>query len=60
VCEHDTVAPPEATMKHARNAPLCEAKLYPYRHFEIYTGAAFEVMARDQLEFLRRVVPLVP
>lgn len=57
VCEKDSVAPPKATIKYAKAAPLCEIKVYPYGHFEIYTDEPFDIITKDQLEFLSRVVP---
>lgn len=59
VCETDSVAPAKQTLKHASVAPLCETKVYPYGHFDIYTDEPFDLLTRDQLEFLGRVVPLV-
>jgi hypothetical protein len=32
-------------------------RLYPYGHFDIYLGEAFERVVSDQLEFLSRHVP---
>jgi hypothetical protein len=57
VCEPDTVAPARATQRHARKAPKGEVRLYPYGHFDIYLGEAFERVVGDQLEFLSRHVP---
>jgi pimeloyl-ACP methyl ester carboxylesterase len=59
VCEQDSVAPPGPTIAYANAAQACELKRYPYGHFEIYTGAPYEHVTRDQLEFLARVVPMV-
>lgn len=58
VCEHDSVAPAAATLRHALNAPRCDTRVYPYGHFDIYTDEPFDVMTRDQLAFLHRVVPV--
>jgi hypothetical protein len=58
VCERDSVAPPQPTIAYARAAPMCELKTYPYGHFEIYTGEAYERVTADQLAFLQRVVPI--
>lgn len=60
VCEHDSVAPSGPTVRYARAAPLCETRVYPYGHFDIYTDEPFEVMTGDQLAFLQRVVPALP
>lgn len=57
-CERDSVAPPGPTIRYANGAPQCELKTYPYGHFEIYVGDAFEHIIADQLAFLQRVVPV--
>lgn len=58
VCDTDTVAPAAATLRHLQRAPRAEIKRYPEGHFEIYVGAAFERVVADQIDFLRRHVPL--
>jgi pimeloyl-ACP methyl ester carboxylesterase len=58
VCEHDSVAPAEPTLRYARAAPRGEVKVYPYDHFDVYVGEAYAVVARDQLDFLARTVPV--
>jgi dienelactone hydrolase len=58
VCEPDSVAPSRATLRHARRAPMGEIKLYPEGHFDIYVDGGFERVARDQIDFLHRNVPL--
>lgn len=58
VCETDTVAPAKATLRHAARAPQGEIKRYREGHFDIYVGQAFERVVADQLEFLRRHVPV--
>ncbi len=60
VCDNDSVAPPEATVAHAKRGSTCELRRYPYNHFEIYVGEPFEVAIRDQISFLERVVPTQP
>lgn len=57
VCEHDSVAPPGPTLALARAAKTCEVATYPYGHFDIYTGQAYDRITADQLAFLQRVVP---
>jgi len=52
VCEHDTVAPSEVTLKHVRKAPLGTVKTYRAGHFEFYVGEAFEQLVEDQTRFL--------
>jgi fermentation-respiration switch protein FrsA (DUF1100 family) len=54
VCDGDTVAPAEATVKFARGARRGEVKRYPVGHFEIYLGEAWERAVADQTEFLSR------
>lgn len=58
VCNQDSVAPAKATLKHAAKAPKGEIIQYNEGHFEIYLGEAFEQNIADQLDFLRRHVPL--
>ena len=54
VCEHDSVAPAEAAVRHARCGRNVELRTYPIGHFEIYFGEHFERAVGDQLDFLRR------
>jgi pimeloyl-ACP methyl ester carboxylesterase len=58
VCEGDSVAPAGRTIRYARAASCCEMKVYPYDHFDIYTGEPYALVARDQLDFLARTVPV--
>ena len=58
VCDTDSVAPARATLRHAKRAPRGEILRYAEGHFDIYVGAAFERVVADQIEFLRRSVPL--
>lgn len=58
VCDTDTVAPAAATLRHLARAPLAEVHRYAAGHFDIYVGDAFERVAGDQIDFLRRHVPL--
>jgi hypothetical protein len=51
------VAPAKPTIAYAKAAPSCELKVYPYGHFDIYRGEPFQVVIKDQLSFLARVVP---
>lgn len=57
VCDADTVAPPRPTLKYAAQAPNSTVLRYPFGHFDIYVGEAFEKAIADQIEFLQRVVP---
>jgi len=54
VCDHDSVAPAKATLHAAKQAPTAEVMRYPYGHFDIYVGDAFERVVADQINFLRR------
>lgn len=58
VCEGDSVAPAKQTLRHAASAPRCEVKVYPYDHFDIYTGEPYAIVSKDQLDFLARTVPV--
>ncbi|VWB44967.1 alpha/beta hydrolase [Burkholderia lata] len=58
VCDTDSVAPAKATLRHADRAQRREIKHYPDGHFDIYVGEAFERVIEDQLDFLRRIVPV--
>lgn len=58
VCDKDSVAPPGPTIRYANAAPFCELKSYPYGHFDIYTGSAYEHITADQVDFLSRVFPV--
>ena len=57
VCDADTVAPAEATLRHAAKAPRGEIRRYPVGHFDIYIGEPFERVVADQLAFLHTHVP---
>lgn len=54
----DTVAPAKATLRHVAHTPLREIRRHPDGHFDIYVGDAFERVVKDQLDFLRRTVPV--
>jgi pimeloyl-ACP methyl ester carboxylesterase len=58
ICETDSVAPAGPTRRYARKAPRGEVRLYREGHFDIYVGAAFERVVTDQLDFLKRHIPL--
>lgn len=57
VCDHDTVAPAPATLRHAARAPRGEVRRYDTGHFDIYIGEDFERVVADQIAFLREHVP---
>jgi pimeloyl-ACP methyl ester carboxylesterase len=54
VCEHDSVAPAKAAIRHAERGHDVELRRYPIGHFEIYWGDGFERAVADQVDFLRR------
>jgi pimeloyl-ACP methyl ester carboxylesterase len=54
ICDEDSVAPAETSVKDAQSAPHGEVKRYPTGHFEIYVGEWFEKAVADQTEFLTR------
>ncbi|EMY3472292.1 alpha/beta hydrolase, partial [Acinetobacter baumannii] len=58
VCDTDSVAPSKTTLRHASHTPNHEIKHYADGHFEIYVGEAFERVVRDQIDFLKRIVPV--
>lgn len=60
VADQDGVAPANATLRHARNAPRGEIKTYATGHFDIYAGQWFEPVIADQLHFLARHVHPIP
>ncbi len=58
VSNHDTVTPPEQTLRYARTAPRGEIKTYEAGHFAFYLGEPFEELITDQIEFLTRHLQL--
>lgn len=54
VSDHDTVTPPEQTLRYASTAPQGEIRTYDAGHFAFYLGEPFEQIVTDQLEFLTR------
>jgi dienelactone hydrolase len=54
VSNHDTVTPPEQTLRYARTAPRGEIKTYEAGHFAFYLGEPFEELVTDQIDFLTR------
>lgn len=57
VCDHDTVAPAPATLRHAARAPRGEIRRYDAGHFDIYIGEEFDRVISDQIAFLLNHVP---
>ncbi len=58
ICETDSVAPAGPTRRYAKKAPRGEVRLYREGHFDIYVGEAFERVVADQLDFLKRHIPV--
>ncbi len=58
ICETDSVAPAGPTRRYAKKAPRGEVRRYRDSHFDIYVGEAFERVVADQLDFLKRHIPL--
>jgi fermentation-respiration switch protein FrsA (DUF1100 family) len=54
VCDTDSVAPADTTLRYAARAPHGEVKRYPEGHFDIYVDDAFERAVADQLAFLEK------
>lgn len=60
ICAPDSVAPAVPTRRFAARAPRGEVAVYTDGHFDIYAGDGFERVVTDQLDFLRRHVPVTP
>jgi len=58
ICRKDTLAPANASQRHAEKAPRGEVKVYPIGHFDIYLGEAFDQAVADYIDFLQRHVPV--
>ena len=54
IADLDATVPPGAAQKTAERLPNAEVKHYPFGHFEICIGQAFELVVADQVAFLRR------
>jgi fermentation-respiration switch protein FrsA (DUF1100 family) len=59
VAEGDTIAPADAAATAASRMPRVTLIRYDADHFEPYTSPHFDAFIADQLDFLRRTVPLV-
>lgn len=57
LCEKDSVAPAAPAQLHLQRIPKVEIRLYPYGHFDIYLGQAFERVVADEIAFLLKHVP---
>ena len=53
-CDGDALAPASRTAALVSKAPCAEVKRYPFGHFDIYVGTAFEEAVSDQAAFLSR------
>ncbi len=58
VMEHDTITPTKPTLKWLGRASRIETRAYPGGHFDIYFEPLRDQAITDQLDFLRRVVPV--
>jgi pimeloyl-ACP methyl ester carboxylesterase len=58
VMEHDTITPTKPTLKWLSRASRIETRTYPGGHFDIYFEPLRNQAINDQLDFLRRVVPV--
>lgn len=54
----DAIAAPGRSFEAARRAPRAEIRTYRCGHFDVYYGDLFEQCVSDQVEFLRRHVPV--
>lgn len=55
ICEKDTIAPAEATLKWARQANQATIKVYNCEHFEIYLEPMFDKVIADYIDFYNQV-----
>lgn len=58
LCETDPLTPAGPARRSAARAPFSETRTYDIPHFDIYSGDGFERAVADQLDFLRRHVPV--
>lgn len=58
ICDRDSIAPADEAVKAAAKMAQATVKHYDVGHFDVYTGKAFEASIKDQLEFLRKVLPV--
>lgn len=56
VCDRDQIAPVRPAVRVARMARYGELYRYPFDHFDVFAGAGFERVVRDQTAFLRRTL----
>ena len=60
IAENDSIAPAAPTHAIARRVARAEVKSYPNGHFDYYSGAGFEQIVADELEFLTRHLASIP
>ncbi|MCL2581064.1 MAG: CocE/NonD family hydrolase [Streptosporangiales bacterium] len=58
LCETDPLTPAGPARRAAARAPRGETRVYAIPHFGIYAGDGFDRAVADQLDFLRRHVPV--
>jgi dienelactone hydrolase len=58
VADQDLLTPAAGAVQAAKAAPKGELRRYPVDHFDLYTGATFELALADMLRFLQKNVPL--
>jgi fermentation-respiration switch protein FrsA (DUF1100 family) len=54
IAENDSLAPAAPTHAIAKRVARAEVKSYPNGHFDYYSGAGFEQIVADELDFLTR------
>ena len=54
LADEDATTPADVAAERAAPAPDLELRRYPTGHFQTYTGAWFERIVSDQVDFLRR------
>lgn len=52
VCDPDAITPAQAAVERAAAAPALTVERYPYGHYEVYAGEAFERLVSRQVAFL--------
>jgi pimeloyl-ACP methyl ester carboxylesterase len=58
VADDDAITPAAPAVAAAARAPWPKLCRYPGGHFDVYVGQGFERAVGDQVDFLRRVVPV--
>lgn len=60
VATKDSIAPPLTTLWHVRKAKFATVKKYDVSHFDLYVSPTFDEVVADQIDFLKRNVPVAP